>query len=168
LDWVVMRALSKDRERRYDTVSGLARDARHFLNHEPVSARPPSLLYQLSKMVRDLKLSDDGRVVYTASHDGKVRAFEEGKSESLWEVEYGERVICLEVSPDGSRVVAGFGDGVVMVLGADDGEVILNKKCHAAPVMQVAFLGGNERFATGALDGRARVWLVAGGEGANT
>ena len=52
LDWVVMKCLEKDRTRRYDTASSLAADLEHHLNHEPVTARPPSLGYQLHKFIR--------------------------------------------------------------------------------------------------------------------
>jgi serine/threonine protein kinase len=57
LDWVVMKALEKDRSRRYDTASSLARDIDHFLADEPVSARPPSATYRLQKFVRRNKLA---------------------------------------------------------------------------------------------------------------
>ncbi len=52
LDWIVMKALEKDRSRRYETVNGLAMDVERFLNNEPVIARPPSRLYRLQKLVR--------------------------------------------------------------------------------------------------------------------
>jgi serine/threonine protein kinase len=52
LDWVVMHALEKDRSRRYATAQGLASDLRHYLDHEPVTARPPSALYRLGKLTR--------------------------------------------------------------------------------------------------------------------
>jgi serine/threonine protein kinase len=52
LDWVVMHALEKDRSRRYATAQGLASDLRRFLDHEPVTARPPGALYRLSKITR--------------------------------------------------------------------------------------------------------------------
>jgi hypothetical protein len=52
LDWVVMRCLEKDRTRRYDTASGLARDVERYLRDEPVDARPPSVLYRMHKLVR--------------------------------------------------------------------------------------------------------------------
>ncbi len=57
LDWVVMRALDKDRSRRYVTVQGLALDLRHYLDHEPVSARPPNAVYQLGKWVRRYRVA---------------------------------------------------------------------------------------------------------------
>ena len=52
LDWVVMRAIEKDRHRRYASVADLIRDLRAFLNHEPVEARPPSAGYRARKFVR--------------------------------------------------------------------------------------------------------------------
>lgn len=52
LDWIVMKCLEKDRSRRYETASGLARDIERFLRDEPVEACPPSTAYRLSKMAR--------------------------------------------------------------------------------------------------------------------
>ncbi len=52
LDWIVMKALEKDRKRRYETANGLAMDIQRHLNNEPVMARPPSRLYQFQKLVR--------------------------------------------------------------------------------------------------------------------
>ena len=42
LDWIVMKALEKDRNRRYETASGLAADVQRYLKDEPVQACPPS------------------------------------------------------------------------------------------------------------------------------
>jgi tetratricopeptide (TPR) repeat protein len=52
LDWVVMKCLEKQRERRYETANGLARDVQRFLADEPVEARPPSAAYRLTKFLR--------------------------------------------------------------------------------------------------------------------
>jgi serine/threonine protein kinase len=52
LDWITLRALEKDRTRRYATPSELAADLRRYLQGEPVLARPPSLRYRLGKFVR--------------------------------------------------------------------------------------------------------------------
>src|SRR5580658_7905701 len=52
LDWIVMKALEKDRTRRYETASGLARDVERFLSDEPVEAGPPSARYRLRKYAR--------------------------------------------------------------------------------------------------------------------
>jgi WD40 repeat protein/serine/threonine protein kinase/tetratricopeptide (TPR) repeat protein len=52
LDWIVMKALEKDRKRRYETASGLAADLRRYLDHEAVLAGPPSSWYRLRKLAR--------------------------------------------------------------------------------------------------------------------
>ncbi|MCA8986545.1 MAG: protein kinase [Planctomycetaceae bacterium] len=52
LDWVVMKALEKDRARRYQTANDLARDLSNYLTGETVTARPPSTWYQLRKFAR--------------------------------------------------------------------------------------------------------------------
>ena len=52
LDWIVMKALEKDRTRRYETANGLARDVQRYLDDEPVEACPPSAGYRLRKFAR--------------------------------------------------------------------------------------------------------------------
>jgi len=52
LDWITMKALEKDRARRYGTPSELAADIRRYLNHEPVLARPASASYRVRKYIR--------------------------------------------------------------------------------------------------------------------
>jgi tetratricopeptide (TPR) repeat protein len=49
LDWVVMKCLEKQRDRRYETANGLARDIQRYLADEVVEARPPSAGYRLRK-----------------------------------------------------------------------------------------------------------------------
>ncbi|HUC85999.1 MAG TPA: protein kinase [Candidatus Acidoferrales bacterium] len=56
LDWIVMKALEKERSRRYQTANGLAMDIQRHLDHEPVVARPPSNIYRLQKMIRRNRL----------------------------------------------------------------------------------------------------------------
>jgi serine/threonine protein kinase/tetratricopeptide (TPR) repeat protein len=51
LDWVVMKCLEKQRDRRYETASGLARDIQRYLANEPVEARPPSMGYRMRKFL---------------------------------------------------------------------------------------------------------------------
>ena len=52
LDWIVMKALEKDRERRYETANAMASDIRRYLADEPVQACPPSAWYRLRKLAR--------------------------------------------------------------------------------------------------------------------
>ncbi|MGC9944369.1 MAG: serine/threonine-protein kinase [Verrucomicrobiota bacterium] len=56
LDWIAMKALEKDRRRRYETASGMALDVQRYLSNEPISARPPSTLYKFKKLVSRNKL----------------------------------------------------------------------------------------------------------------
>jgi serine/threonine protein kinase/tetratricopeptide (TPR) repeat protein len=52
LDWIILKAMDKDRTRRYDTAHGLALDLQRHLANEPVLARPPSTRYRMSKFVQ--------------------------------------------------------------------------------------------------------------------
>ncbi|MFO0809260.1 MAG: serine/threonine-protein kinase [Gemmataceae bacterium] len=52
LDWVVMKALEKDRNRRYESASAFAQDIERYLADEPVVARPPSAAYRVRKFAR--------------------------------------------------------------------------------------------------------------------
>jgi serine/threonine protein kinase/WD40 repeat protein len=52
LDWIVMKALEKDRNRRYESASAFAADVQRYLHDEPVQACPPSLEYRLRKFMR--------------------------------------------------------------------------------------------------------------------
>jgi len=52
LDWIAMKALEKDRNRRYETANGLASDVKRYLADEPVQACPPSAGYRLRKFLR--------------------------------------------------------------------------------------------------------------------
>ncbi len=57
LDWIVMKALEKDRARRYETASSFAADVAHYLNDEPVLACPPSARYRFGKFARRNKFT---------------------------------------------------------------------------------------------------------------
>ncbi|MGB0578929.1 MAG: protein kinase domain-containing protein [Limisphaerales bacterium] len=52
LDWIVLKALEKDRTRRYETASGFAEDIRRYLDNRPVAASPPTVSYLLGKFMR--------------------------------------------------------------------------------------------------------------------
>ena len=77
LDWIAMKALEKDRARRYETANGLAMDVQRHLHNEPVMARPPSRLYRFQKLVRR------NRVVFVAG-GAVVAALVAGFGTSTW------------------------------------------------------------------------------------
>jgi serine/threonine protein kinase/tetratricopeptide (TPR) repeat protein len=52
LDWIVLKAMEKDRTRRYESAASLAQDVERHLKNEPVLARPPSATYRVGKFVR--------------------------------------------------------------------------------------------------------------------
>jgi eukaryotic-like serine/threonine-protein kinase len=75
LDWIVMKALEKDRTRRYETVNGLARDIERHLEGEPVAACPPSQAYRAGKFIRKHRVAvSAGAVVVLALITGLVFA----------------------------------------------------------------------------------------------
>lgn len=78
LDWVVMKAIEKDRHRRYESASALAADIRRHLNHEPVEARPPSTWYRWSKFARRNRVP-----ITTASLVASAMIF--GTGISIWQ-----------------------------------------------------------------------------------
>jgi serine/threonine protein kinase len=108
LDWIAMRALEKDRERRYATPSELAADLERHLADEPVSAGPPSAIYRFRKFARRnaLGLAAAGAVLAAlsiglagtlwqarAARDQRDRALESerAKDEALAEARDAER-----------------------------------------------------------------------------
>jgi serine/threonine protein kinase/tetratricopeptide (TPR) repeat protein len=78
LDWVVMKALEKDRNRRYATPGNFAEDIDRYLRHEAILARPPSTRYRLQKLVR----RNRGAVLTAAVVVGALLA---GTAISIWQ-----------------------------------------------------------------------------------
>ncbi len=67
LDWIIMKAMDKDRKRRYETANGLALDIQRHLNYEPILARPPNTTYRMSKFVRRNKVGVTAGTLVAAS-----------------------------------------------------------------------------------------------------
>ena len=67
LDWIVIRALEKDRNRRYDSAAAFAADIHRFLDNESVHARPPSAAYRLRKYVARNRIAVTAGLVVIAS-----------------------------------------------------------------------------------------------------
>jgi serine/threonine protein kinase/tetratricopeptide (TPR) repeat protein len=84
LDWIVMKCLEKDRERRYETANGLAMDLQRYLADEPVAAGPPSRAYRLKKFLR----RNRGPVVAAAAIVGLLLA---GTVGTAWQAIRAER-----------------------------------------------------------------------------
>jgi serine/threonine protein kinase/tetratricopeptide (TPR) repeat protein len=67
IDWIIMKAIEKNRNRRYDSANGLASDILHYLSNEPVVARPPTRSYRLRKFVRRNRTAATVAAVIAAS-----------------------------------------------------------------------------------------------------
>jgi serine/threonine protein kinase/tetratricopeptide (TPR) repeat protein len=90
LDWIVMKALEKDRNRRYETANGFAMDVQRYLADEPVQACPPSAAYRLRKFARRNKaalaiaacvLAVVLGLVASAAWFGRQRAFRQAETQ---------------------------------------------------------------------------------------
>jgi len=66
LDWIVMKTLEKDRNRRYETANGFVADVQRYLNDEPVEACPPSRWYRFRKYARKYKKTLATAVAFAA------------------------------------------------------------------------------------------------------
>ncbi len=98
LDWIVMKALEKDRNRRYETANGFAKDIQRYLADEPVQACPPSVGYRLA----EVRASQQGQIDGGCRHAGAVAGGD--RSERLAS---GAR----HASRAGDRQSPGSGDG---------------------------------------------------------
>ncbi|HYH68890.1 MAG TPA: protein kinase [Urbifossiella sp.] len=112
LDWIVMKALEKDRTRRYGTADGLARDVERYLADEPVLACPPSAGYRLRKFARRNKaavtmaLVGSVLLIAVAGVSAALAAWAtraERLAESRLSAERSERERAVEAERDGKR-----------------------------------------------------------------
>jgi tetratricopeptide (TPR) repeat protein len=119
LDWIVMKALEKDRDRRYETASGLARDVTHYLNHEPVEAGPPSVRYRLRKFVRRHR-----RVLFTVVTI--ALALLGGSAAAAWQA-----VVATRAEREASRAATAATEAKDDALKAAAGETAAREKAQA-------------------------------------
>jgi serine/threonine protein kinase len=67
LDWITIKALENNRNRRYDSAAGLAEDVQRFLDKQPVLARPPSLFYSFQKTIQRHRLLSFAAILVVAA-----------------------------------------------------------------------------------------------------
>jgi serine/threonine protein kinase/Flp pilus assembly protein TadD len=91
LDWIVMKALEKDRRRRYESANSMALDMLRYLAGEPVQAAPPSLRYRLRKFVNRHR----GRVAATAA---LLVALALGTGGTMWGLLSAERALTVQAN----------------------------------------------------------------------
>jgi len=111
LDWIVMKTLEKDRNRRYETANGLAMDLRRFLSDEPVLARPPSKVYRVRKTFQRHRLAFSGAFLVMSALAlglsgalvglGKARRAEAAIEAALYRSRLNENRMLRMVRPQG-------------------------------------------------------------------
>ena len=127
LDWIVLKALEKDRSRRYETSNGLAGDVQRYLKDEPILARPPGQLYPFQKMVSRNRVAFAVALVVIASlvlglgaatvavlrirrDDRQIRKANDEATEKLW-ASYLAESRANRVSGAPGNDLRGFGRG---------------------------------------------------------
>ncbi|HTU89259.1 MAG TPA: serine/threonine-protein kinase [Gemmataceae bacterium] len=114
VDWIVMKALEKDRTRRYETANGLARDIQRYLTDEAVEAGPPSARYRLRKLAwkhrrglataaASLLLLIVGAIVSTSLAVWALRAENQARTAEQAAVDDRNRALAAEANSDEQR-----------------------------------------------------------------
>ena len=110
LDWIVMKALEKDRGRRYETATGFAADIENYLTDQPVLASPPSTSYRLRKFARRNKAG-------LATAAMLITAMLVCITASIWQTLRAEeqRELAEQSAKDSKAVLAFFKNKVLLV-----------------------------------------------------
>jgi WD40 repeat protein len=121
------------------------------------------LLRGVKASVNRVALSPDGRFL-SFGEDNRVAVYDlEANQRSFLAGHLRQPAGVVAWSPDGSRIAAGAGDGVIRVWGAASRTEELSLLGHEGAVSRLAFSPDGLRLASGAADGTVRVWLLAGG-----
>jgi WD40 repeat protein/serine/threonine protein kinase len=175
LDWIVMKCLEKDRQRRYETANGLAADLKRHLDNEPVLARPPSTAYRFQKAFRRNKLAFaaggavalalligmatslwQARVAKNARRAAQHQAYVATMSavQGAWEQNHVSRVReLLEETADAPE--RGF---EWYYWQRQMHSELTALRGHTGPILAVAYSPDGQRIVTGSADKTARVW----------
>ena len=221
LDWIAMRAMEKERQRRYPAASDLAAEIQRHLAGEPVLAGPPSTVYRIRKLVRRhravfvglvsvvaalalglgvatamyLRAEGARRVALWQSYLANVRAASTSIREldvreakrSLaacdpllrgWEWLHlmhradesakvlpfpGSRVVQVSFTPDGHRIVATSGAGLIRTWDAQSGRMLATWADSSRGTLFLSVSPDGSRLATGGRDNMVRVRELASG-----
>jgi WD40 repeat protein len=187
LDWIVLKALEKDRDRRYASAADFAADLRRYLRHEPVAARPPSTSDVLRKFARRNRALVAGAaavlvVLLAGIAASTTFAIREARArhDALWQA-YTGSITGAHASVLANQVTAArryleqapkeYRNWEWRYLQAQSDQSIAALPGHEGPLWAVAFdpeRPDGTRFATGSEDHTIRIWdvsssLAAGG-----
>ncbi len=185
LDWITMKALERDRERRYGTPTELAADLKRFLEHEPVTARPATAAYRIGKMIRRhraaagagamvavlaITASGAGLLAVRQEHEAEYQAAQALGAQSRLLTEAAAQHlndgdvssaqgIILEVltNPEFARSRSADSISIFQKIRAADDQIAVLAG-HVGWVYSVAASPDGARIVTASLDGTARVW----------
>lgn len=108
LDWIVVKAMEKDRRRRYESAAEMSADLRRFLQQKPVDARPPSQLYRLTRFARRNRIALlTGSLVVAAMLAGTVVSLYQA---SVAITERNEKEVALNAAIQARLEVEGFAE----------------------------------------------------------
>jgi len=157
LDWIVMKAIEKDRTRRYETANGLARDIKRYLDGDPVEAGPPSAAYKLSKLARKHRVAlattgafvvlllgaaaistflalEAGRAEATARSEAARSKMSEAESRAV--LEFFKAKVLAAARPQGYE--GGLGNGVTLRAAVDAAEPGIEKSFAGQPLVEAS------------------------------
>jgi WD40 repeat protein/serine/threonine protein kinase len=169
LDWIVMKALEKDRNRRYETASAFAADVQHYLHDEPVLACPPSAMYRFRKFARRNKavlatasvvgpavvVLATSLVLMGIAQQDKNRAEDERRRESYFHrITLADRDLAVEQLAECPEDLRGWEWHYLMRLCLFDPLVIQDK----TEVRSVVFSLDGEQLASAHGDGTIKIW----------
>jgi eukaryotic-like serine/threonine-protein kinase len=185
LDWITMKALERDRERRYGTPAELAADLRRHLNDEPVTARPASSAYQLRKFIRRHRIgaavaammtllaiaaSGAGLLAVRKEREAQFQAAQALQAQSRLLVQAaaqrlrdsdqgGAQSIIVEVltNPAFAQAHAPMANSVFQDIRAADPQLAVLSG-HGDAVISAAYSPDGARIVTASLDHSARIW----------
>jgi serine/threonine protein kinase/WD40 repeat protein len=175
LDWITMRALEKDRTRRYQSASEFAADIERYLSDEPVQASPPSNAYRLGKFVRRHRTAVTAAVALAATIVtlGSVAMWQGRVAQQRAALVWANGILASAAATDDPLLKA------LLVLELADvpdlpGRLTIAREAadHALPITSFkaddtalwafAFSPDGSRFATGSRSGLVRVWRSDG------
>jgi eukaryotic-like serine/threonine-protein kinase len=185
LDWITLKALERDRERRYGTPTELAADLRRYLSNEPVAARPATAAYQIRKLIRRHRIaagfigvvtvlsivaSGAALIAFHKQHEAEFQATQALQAQSrLLTQAAAQRLkdgdvasaqgIILEVltNPRFTAVRTPAANSVFQDIRAADVQLKVLSG-HEDQVISAAYSPDGTRIATASYDGTARIW----------
>jgi WD40 repeat protein/serine/threonine protein kinase len=176
LDWIVMKCLEKDRNRRYETANGFAMDVQRYLADEPVLACPPSAWYRFRKLARrnkaalltasavafavSLTVAVSTALIWRANQDLQREVYFQRITVAHRELSIDNLDAALRALRDCPEDLRGWEWHYLMRLVKVEPLVIRDK----TEVLGVAFSPDGERIASAGGDGAIRIWNSRTGE----